>query len=323
MASAPATAIGDSVTLTANLAPATATGTVTFYNGSTAIGTANVNAGVATLNTTFANSGNIVLKAAFAASASWEASTSMPVILFVSGDTPDTVVLQVAPSSIVIGYSTTLTATVSPAEATGSVAIYDGTNEIGGYTLTGEAYTFVQTFMSAGSHSLTAVYYGDTTYISSTSSPVILQVSNPGSTPTTTTLTLSEYTGNIGDTVTLSANVAPPEATGQVEYYDNGAWLATVPLSPPGAAWSQAFTQYNSNSITAVYDGDVTYAPSTSGAQDLELSNSSGPPPPTCPTDPILCQIECPADPTCPSVVSGALGAEKRRTSLTDPLKLK
>ncbi len=75
-ASTSSVAMGGGVTLTANLTPATVTGTVTFYNGSTAIGTANVNVGVATLNTTFAASGNITLKAVFGGNSSWETSTS-------------------------------------------------------------------------------------------------------------------------------------------------------------------------------------------------------------------------------------------------------
>jgi len=108
------TAIGDSVPLTATLTPATATGTVTFYNGSTLIGSANVNAAVATLSTTFASAGKNVLKAILAGNASWEASTSNSFSLFVTGDTPDTVVLQVVPSLLVIGYPATLWVTVSP-----------------------------------------------------------------------------------------------------------------------------------------------------------------------------------------------------------------
>jgi hypothetical protein len=274
-ASASSVAIGDSVTLTANLAPATVTGTVTFYNGSTAIGTANVSLGVATLNTAFATSGAIAVKAIFAANASWAASTSNQISLFVTGNTPDTVALQVNPSSLVIGYSASLTANISPAEATGTVVFFDGTSVIGNAPVTGGAASFLNTFMVAGSQSLTAVYSGDTTYASNGSSPVAVDVSNPGSMPTTTTLTLSEYIGYLGDTVTLTANVTPAAATGQVDFYDNGIFLQSVVLSSGTAAWSQAFSQSYSNSITAVYDGDVTYSQSTSNSQDLELSDNS------------------------------------------------
>jgi hypothetical protein len=264
-----------SVTLTATLSPATATGTLTFYNGSTAIGTANVNAGIATLNTTFSSAGNIALKAIFAANASWETSTSNQVSLFVTGNTPDTVVLQVDPSSLIIGYSATLTATISPIVADGTVVFYDGNQVLATLPVVDGMATYVNHFMVSGSQSLTVVYSGDTTYASNTSSAVTLDVGNPGSTPTTTTLTLSEYVGYLGDTVTLTAKVNPPTATGQVDFYDNGSFLQSVVLSSGTAAWSQAFMQSYSNSITAVYDGDVTYSQSTSNSQNLELSDNS------------------------------------------------
>jgi hypothetical protein len=274
-ASTSSVAIGGSITLTANLSPATATGTVTFYSGSTAIGTANVNVGVATLNTTFASSGKIALKAIFATNASWETSTSNQISLFVTGNMPDSVTLQVDPSSLVIGDSASLTANISPADATGTVVFYDGTHVIGTSSVVAGAATYVNLFMAAGPQSLTAVYSGDTTYPSNTSSPLTINVGNPGPTPTTTALTLSETLGYLGDTVTLTAKVTPPAATGQVDFYDNGIFLQSVVLSSGTAAWSQAFWQSFSNSITAVYDGDVTYSQSTSNSQNLELSDNS------------------------------------------------
>ena len=319
-ASTSATAIGDSVTLTAHLNPATATGAVTFYNGTIAIGTANVSGGVATLNTTFSASGNISLTAGFAGNSSWEPSSSNQVSLFVSGNTSDTVVLQATPSSLIIGYSATLTATVSPAAATGTVVFYDGTRAIGMCTVAGGSCTFINAFMTAGSQTLTAVYSGDTTYISSAASPVTLDVGNPGSTPTTTTLTLSEYEGYDGDTVTMTVIVNPPTATGQVDFYDNDNWLETVVLSSGQAAWSQVLTQDGDNSITAFYDGDATYSTSASSPQNLYLSN---PPTPSCPTDPVLCSIECPLDPTCPPALTGTSEGGRQGTRLAGPFKLK
>jgi hypothetical protein len=81
--------------------------------------------------------------------------------------------------------------------------------------------------------------------------------------------------GYLGDTVTLTAKVTPPTATGQVDFYDNGSFLESVVLSSGTAAWAQPFTEFYSNSITAVYDGDVTYSPSASNPQILELSDNS------------------------------------------------
>lgn len=294
------TAIGDSVTLTAMVTPATATGTVTFYNGSAAIGTANVSAGVATLTTSFSASGNLLLKASFAANASWEASTSSQVPLFVSGNAPDTVTLQASPTSLILGYSATITANLSPATATGTVTLLDGNRAIDIATIAGGTATFTNTFLSAGPQSLTAVYSGDTTYLSSTGGPITINVGNPGPGPTTTTLSLSETSGTAGDTVTLTVNVRPSAATGQVAIYENGGLLTIVPITFGAGAWSQIFPYSGYDTFYAVYDGDATYSPSTSSTQTLELYDPPSPPAPTCPIDPTLCQIFCPGNPLCP-----------------------
>jgi hypothetical protein len=204
----------------------------------------------------------------------------------------------------------------------------------------------VNTFMSAGAQSLTAIYNGDTTYISSTSNPVTLQVSNPGPTPTTTALALSEGSGYSGDFVTLTATVLPAAATGQVNFYDNGSLVGHAVVSSGTAAYSQVFTLTGDNQITAVYEGDTTYSSSKSGTQDLEISEppSSSNPTPSCPTDPTLCSIECPGNPTCdlycpsdpalcsaecpgyagcpPNMSSSSLEL-KQRFNLLGPLKLK
>lgn len=296
-ASTSSTAIGDNVTLTANLAPAATTGTVTFYNGSTAIGTADVNSGIATLTTAFTSSGKISLQATFNGNSSYETSTSNNVSLFVTGDTPDTVVLQATPSSVIIGYSATLTASITPSAATGTISFYDGSVLVGSTGIVMGTATLSSTFMSAGSQSLTAVYSGDTTYISTTSSPFTLTVGNPGPTPTVTTLTLSETSAEAGDTVTLTATVTPSLATGQVNFLDNDAPLATAVISSGTATYSMTFNIAGDNNIVAVYQGDTFYSPSASSPQDLSVSS---PPPPTCPSDPTLCSIECPADPLCP-----------------------
>jgi len=357
--SASSTAIGDNVTLTANLIPATATGTVTFYNGSSSIGTANVNAGVATLIYTFATSGTPQLKATFAGNASWQSSTSNQVTIFVTGTLPDTIALTVSPSSIVIGYSATLTATITPPVSGGSVTFYDGSVSLGSYTPTAGTVGLSQQFMSPGPQSITAAFSGNLDYLASTSNAVTLNVSPPGPTPTTTALALSETSGYDGDYVTLTATVAPAAATGQVNFYDNGTYLGNAAISSGKAAWSQIFNQDGDNEITAVYQGDVTYSSSTSAAQDLVLSEPSSPSPtcpgdPSCPgddpcednpaiycgtaqctgdpycpvvddcsTDPALCPIECPGDPSCPPDFSDSSLLLRPRLNLFGPAKIR
>jgi hypothetical protein len=266
--SATSTTIGDPVILTAAILPAAATGMVTFYNGSTAIGTANLSAGVATLNTSFASPGTVSLTAEFNANSSYESSTSSAVELFVSGNTPDSIALQ-APSSLIIGYNATMEATITPANATGMVNFYDNSTYLGTVPVNAGTATMQNTFMSGGSQSLTAVYSGDTTYEPATSAPAILVVSSPGSTPTGTGFALSENPAYYQDFVTITAVITPSQATGQVSFYDNGVLLGNSVLSSGTAAYSFVVTTLGDNEIKAVYNGDTTYAASTSSAQDL------------------------------------------------------
>jgi protocatechuate 3,4-dioxygenase beta subunit len=75
------------VTLTAAVSPMTATGTVTFYNGTTSLGTATLSSGTATLTTAFITSGTESLTAAYGGSATYAASTSAAVTVTVTAST--------------------------------------------------------------------------------------------------------------------------------------------------------------------------------------------------------------------------------------------
>jgi hypothetical protein len=72
-----------------------------------------------------------------------------------------------------------LTASVSPSAATGTVTFYNGTTSIGTGTLSAGTATLATSFITAGTQSLTAVYSGDGTYATSTSSVLTITVSSP------------------------------------------------------------------------------------------------------------------------------------------------
>lgn len=75
--SAPATAaVGASVTLTAAVSPAAATGTVTFYSGASSIGSATLSSGTATATTSFAVAGTESVTATYGGSSAYGSSTS-------------------------------------------------------------------------------------------------------------------------------------------------------------------------------------------------------------------------------------------------------
>jgi hypothetical protein len=84
-------AFGQTVTLTATVIPSSATGSVTFQDGSTTLKTANLNGGTATMTATSLAPGNHALTAAYNGDSKNGASTSSPVTETVNKLTSTTV----------------------------------------------------------------------------------------------------------------------------------------------------------------------------------------------------------------------------------------
>jgi hypothetical protein len=79
-----------------------------------------------------------------------------------------------------LGNRVTLTAVISSVAGTptGSVGFYDGTTLLGSGTLVSGTATYVASNLAAGTHSMTAVYAGDSNYLSVTSSALSQVVSD-------------------------------------------------------------------------------------------------------------------------------------------------
>ena len=113
---------GQTVTLEAYVNPTLATGTVTFYNGSTAIGTAAINStgfsttGIALLNTTFSAIGPQSITADYSGNDIYSAGTSTAMTIGVYNDqmASSSITLQASTTTPQYQTSVTLTAAVSP-----------------------------------------------------------------------------------------------------------------------------------------------------------------------------------------------------------------
>jgi hypothetical protein len=113
------------------------------------------------------------------------------------GTTSTSTTLASSTATPAAGASFTLTATVSPSAATGTVTFYDGTTSLGTGTLSSGTATLSTSIATAGTYSITAVYAGSSTYATSTSSAVSITVtSSPNVTITvypSETKTISPY----------------------------------------------------------------------------------------------------------------------------------
>ena len=102
---------GTPVTFTQTV-PAGATGTISFYSGSTLLGTGTISGTTATLTTTALAPGSNSITATFPGNANFTSPTSAPTIVTV-GAAPTTTALVATPSGGAYGTSITLTATVT------------------------------------------------------------------------------------------------------------------------------------------------------------------------------------------------------------------
>jgi len=120
--------------------------------------------------------------------------------------------------------------------------------------------------LHAGSHSITVVYGGSTSFATSTSA-VLVQTVNQSH--TTTTLSSSRNPATFGQTVTFTAVVKPVAPgsgtpTGTVVFYDGTTVLGSVTLSSGKATFSTSKLTRGTHSITAKYLGDVDFLSSVS-----------------------------------------------------------
>jgi hypothetical protein len=195
------------------------------------------------------------------------------------GSTIATVAVSPSSSSITTSNALALTVTVTGSSNTpsGSVYLSDGS----GYTSStvnldsGSAtITIAAGALAAGNYTLTAYYSGDGIYASATGAASVA-VTTSTLTSTTTALTPLTTTSTYGTSVALTATVTPTAAAGTVNFYEGSTLLGTGTLSSGSATFSSTTLPIGTDTITATYEGNTTYASSTSNSVTVTVSSSS------------------------------------------------
>jgi Bacterial Ig-like domain (group 3)/Galactose oxidase, central domain len=285
ISSANPSVLGQLVTFTATVSPvpgsATPTGTVSFKDGAVTLGARTLSGGQASFTTAALSVGSHSITAVYGGDSSFAGSTSPALIQVVNQTSTATTLISSANPSV-LGQLVTFTATVNPASGsatpTGTVTFRDGAATLGAYTLSGGQASFTTASLSVGSHSITAVYGGDSSFAGSTS-PALMQAVNKASTTTTTTLISSANPSVLGQLATFSATVNPASGsatpTGTVTFRDGAATLGAYTLSGGQASFTTASLSVGSHSITAVYGGDSSFTGSTSPALMQAVNKAS------------------------------------------------
>ena len=262
-------------TVTAN-APGSGipTGMVTFLDGSATLGTETLNSsGVATFSTSALTVGSHSITVVYGGDTDFITSASAAVTQVVDQDGTTSLVVSSANPSV-FGQSVTFTATVianAPGSGipAGTVTFMDGSTTLGAGTLDGSGIaTFQMSGLVVGSHSITAVYGGDTDFTASTSSASSQTVNQDA---TTSVVASSANPSVFGQSVALTATInanSPGSGipTGSVTFYDGATILGNGLLDLGIATFSTSNLALGSHSISAVYNGSGQYLFSTSSA---------------------------------------------------------
>ncbi|MFC4606197.1 beta strand repeat-containing protein [Rhodococcus kronopolitis] len=270
----PATALtGTAVDLTATVGPADAVGSVQFKDGGVNIGSpVAVSGGVATLSHTFDTVASHSITAEFVAGAGFVGSTSAAHAVEVSAPIVETSTVLSAPADAKTGTSVDLTATVTPADAVGSVQFKDGDVNIGSpVAVSGGVATLAHTFDTVAQHSITAEFVAGTGFSGSTSGASVVDVTAPAA--DTSTVLSAPADAKTGTSVDLTATVTPADAVGSVQFKDGDVNIGSpVTVSGGVATLAHTFDTVAQHSITAVFSGGAGFNDSTSTASVVDVT---------------------------------------------------
>ncbi|MFC9791005.1 Ig-like domain repeat protein, partial [Rhodococcus sp. NPDC127528] len=277
----PATATtGVAVDLKATVSPAPSGGTVQFKDGGTNLGgPVNVTNGVATLSQSFATAGAKSVTAVFSGAAGFLGSTSAASNVAVSDPAPVDVATQTSvtvPATATTGVAVDLKATVSPANASGTVQFKDGGANIGGpVNVVNGVATLSHAFGEAGPKGVTAVFSGAAGFSGSTSAVANISVSDPAPVDVATSVVAAAPGSvKVGVAVDLSATVSPANASGTVQFKDGATNLGgPVNVVNGVATLSHAFDAAGAKSVTAVFSGAAGFLGSTSAPVSVSVSD--------------------------------------------------
>jgi hypothetical protein len=263
--------VGQPVTLTATVTsgtPGTPTGSITFKQGPAVIATVPMSGAQATYSPSTLPQGSSGFTAVYSGDAQYITSTSPTLTQQVNMATTSTA-LTSTPNPSNGGQLVTFTATVTsvhPGTPTGTVTFRRGSTVLAAVPMSGNQAVYATSALPTGSSGITAIYSGDTVYVTSTSATLTQQVIQG---TTTSVLTISPTPSAVGQVVTFTAVVTSSTGvvpTGTVAFKEGGTTLGTGILDAAGVATftTSTLTKGKHNGIKAQYGGDAYNGNSTS-----------------------------------------------------------
>jgi len=269
---------GQTITITATVAGegGTPTGSVTFFDGANAMGSSVLDGtGTAVFPVTGLAVGDRQITAVYGGDTTFAPSTSAVLTQKVD-KASTTVALTSSLNPSTAGQNVTFTAkvaAVAPGAGVpgGTVEFRDGATSLGTVTLVGGEATVETSALTAGTHPITAVYSGSSSFTGSTSTSLDQVVMPVPLTPTATVLASSLNPSGHGAEVTFTATVTADGSTpvGTVELFDDTTSLGNATLNGAGVATLSTSTlTVGTHPVKAVYSGSPAFAASTSAVLD-------------------------------------------------------
>jgi hypothetical protein len=239
---------------------ASATGTVTFLDGSTVLGTGTLTNGQATLTTSTLIVGSHTITVSYGGDTNNSPATSAPLAQIVNKATPVLAPPTVSSSTLPVNTPETITETV-PTGVSGTVTFYNGTTPIGTATIANGVATITVPSLPIGTDPITATTSGDANNNPATSPPTQVTVAK---TTVVVTLASSANPSAPGQAVTFSATIQAG-ATGSVTFLDGTTVLGLGTVNAAGiTTFTTSTLAIGSHQITASYGGDSAYSAATS-----------------------------------------------------------
>jgi hypothetical protein len=259
---------GTAVKITATVTPkfsGTPTGTVTFKQGTTVLATKTLSGGQAVYSTSTLGVGSHSITAVYNGATYFTGSTSAALKQVIVAASKTVVTSSINPSQFgqAVKFTAAVTSTAS-GTPTGNVTFKNGSTTLGTSPVSAGKATLSTSTLTVASHSITAIYSGDSNFSGSTSAVLKQQVNKA---KTTTKVVSSLNPSNSGQTVTFTATVKSATTgtpSGTVNFMDGSTKLGSHALAGGTAAFTTTALTTGTHNITAVYVGNGNYATSTS-----------------------------------------------------------
>jgi plastocyanin len=243
-------------------------GTVTFKDGAATLGTIALSSGTAQISTSSLAGGNRNITAVYNGDGNYNTQTSSILVQeVIAAETATALGSSLNPSAF--GQPVTFTATVISGVGTpaGTVTFMDGATPLGTpAALNGLGIATLTTpSLTAGTHSITAIYNSNGSFATSTSASVTQNVSQSATTVVVTALKeTSVFRQSITFTVAVDSTTSGTP-TGTVTFFDGTTELGSASLNGVGeAAITISRLPVGRHQITVQYAGDSNFPPNTS-----------------------------------------------------------